>query len=59
MPQTEIVEQMAENSPLINLFVMAEELDPLGANEVANEFYGGFIDYDLTVRLLFAICRSG
>ena len=55
MKQTELCEKMAQNSPLTNLFVMAEEIQPQTANKIADWFYGEVIGYDLTVELLYAI----
>ena len=55
MPQTEIVEQMAKNSPLLNMILLAEETHPLTANWVVDEFYRGDLSLDVAMDILSAI----
>ena len=55
MKQTELVEMMARNSALTNLFLMAEEIQPFTTNAIVNAFYRDGMSLDLTVDLLTAI----
>ena len=55
MPQTEIVEQMAKNSPLTNLILLAEEIQPYTANAVVDAFYYGDLSWYDAMGILNAI----
>ena len=55
MLDSEKVETLARISPLSNLFVLADEIQSHSARLIAEWFYGGIIDRDLTVDMLTAI----
>lgn len=55
MKETELVEKMAENSPLTNLFLMAEQVQFVTTARIFDEFYWRRIGYNLAVELLTAI----
>ncbi len=55
MPQTEIVDVMVQNSPFLNLILMAEQAMPHNANAIVDAFYGGEIGIDYATELLCEI----